>query len=294
MITYGHEKFIEQAINAVLLQECNFDFDLIVCNDKSPDATDAVVKSIIENHPNGNKIKYFSHPENLGMIPNFYFALEKCTGKYIAICDGDDYWTDPLKLQKQVDFLESNPGYIIHSGNAQVETNGMLTTQILGGNDNAVFNITDFYTQNNLVTCTVLFRNIDLKPFQFFSNSFFGDWSLYVYLMKTSGLKAFRENSVFSVYRIQESGATFALQGIKKANLHLQQINLVKRYLGYRHYSTNDKNNINNYLIGKFRILALNKKFMPAVSVIFVNFKHCSYKIPFKKYLSGLKSMVIR
>lgn len=109
IITYGHEKFIEQTINGVLIQECSFDFELIVANDCSPDNTDIIIQAIIDNHPKASKIKYVRHNKNIGMMPNFIFALKSAQEKYIALCEGDDYWTDPLKLQKQVDFLEANP-----------------------------------------------------------------------------------------------------------------------------------------------------------------------------------------
>lgn len=108
MITYKHEAYIKQAIEGVLMQEINFEFELIISDDCSPDATQEIVQNIIENHPKGYRIKYFRHKENIGMQANGIFAFEQCLGKYIAICEGDDYWTDPLKLQKQIDFLEAN------------------------------------------------------------------------------------------------------------------------------------------------------------------------------------------
>ena len=104
MITYGHENFIEQAIKGVLIQECNFDFELIIANDCSPDNTDIIIKDIIANDPRAGKIKYVRHNNNIGMMPNFIYALQSAKGKYIALCEGDDYWTLPSKLQKQVDF----------------------------------------------------------------------------------------------------------------------------------------------------------------------------------------------
>ena len=109
MITYNHEKFIEKAIQAVLAQETKFAVQLLICNDASTDQTDEIVESCILRNSSLITIKYEHHHKNLGMMQNFKMGLELCTGKYIALCEGDDYWTDPLKLQKQVDFLEANP-----------------------------------------------------------------------------------------------------------------------------------------------------------------------------------------
>lgn len=111
MITYKHEAYIKEAIEGVLMQETNFDYELILSDDCSPDATEKIVREVIDSHPKGNKIKYFRHEKNLGMQNNSRFAFQKCSGKYVAICEGDDYWIDPYKLQKQVDFLEKNNDY---------------------------------------------------------------------------------------------------------------------------------------------------------------------------------------
>jgi glycosyltransferase involved in cell wall biosynthesis len=108
MITYGHEKYIREAIAGVLMQECDFEVELILANDCSPDSTDKVIQNILENHPRRLWIKYFNNVENLGMMPNFIFALEQCSGTYVAMCEGDDYWITTDKLQKQVDILERN------------------------------------------------------------------------------------------------------------------------------------------------------------------------------------------
>lgn len=108
MITYKHESYIKQAVEGVLMQETSFEFHLIIADDCSPDTTSQIVQDIIDNHPKGYRIKYFRQERNIGMQPNGAFALQQCKGKYVAVCEGDDYWTDPLKLQKQVDILESN------------------------------------------------------------------------------------------------------------------------------------------------------------------------------------------
>ena len=105
MPNYGQDQFISQAILGVLSQKAEFEIELIVANDCSPDNTEAIVQEIIQNHPNGSWIKYTRHAENKGAIPNFAWSISQAKGKYIAICEGDDYWTDPFKIQKQIDFF---------------------------------------------------------------------------------------------------------------------------------------------------------------------------------------------
>lgn len=107
MLTYKHENFIRDAIEGVLMQETDFEFELIIVNDCSPDKTGEIIEKCIFDYQGKNKIRYYFQEKNIGLIQNFSFAYNKCRGKYIAICEGDDYWTDRNKLQKQIDFLEA-------------------------------------------------------------------------------------------------------------------------------------------------------------------------------------------
>lgn len=107
MITYNQEKYIAQAIESVLMQKTTFDFEIVIGEDCSTDDTRKIVKQYQLKNP--QKINAIYQSINVGARRNAYeFALPQCRGRYIACLEGDDYWTDPDKLQKQVDFLESN------------------------------------------------------------------------------------------------------------------------------------------------------------------------------------------
>lgn len=109
MVTYNHENYIEKAIRGVLEQQTNFDFELIIADDCSTDQTQERIEHCIKTLDKKGRIRYHRQEKNKGMMPNFTFALSKCSGKYLALCDGDDYWTSAIKLQEQFDFMESNP-----------------------------------------------------------------------------------------------------------------------------------------------------------------------------------------
>ena len=111
ILTYKHEKYIKKAIESILIQDTDFEYELIIADDCSPDNTKKIVTDIIEKHPKAYRIKYFTQKKNIGMLANGNFSLNKAEGKYIAFCEGDDYWIDSLKLKKQVNFLEENPGF---------------------------------------------------------------------------------------------------------------------------------------------------------------------------------------
>ena len=101
-ITYNHEQFIAQAIESWLMQKTSFEIEIIIGEDCSTDNTRAIIEKYRKLHP--DLIKLIISESNVGMMPNFIRTLAACRGKYIALCEGDDYWTDPYKLQKQVDF----------------------------------------------------------------------------------------------------------------------------------------------------------------------------------------------
>ena len=107
MMAYNHEKYISEAIEGVLMQKVKFDFDIVIGEDCSTDNTRKIILDYQAKYP--GKFKLILHETNVGAFANQNFVLGSCTGKYIAMCEGDDYWTDPYKLQKQVDFLEANP-----------------------------------------------------------------------------------------------------------------------------------------------------------------------------------------
>lgn len=109
MITYNHEKYILKAINSVLEQKTNFVYEIVIGEDFSKDGTSEICQKMADEYP--GKIRLLSTFQNLGMLENFRRTMEACNGKYVAICEGDDYWTDDLKLQKQIKFMQDNPEY---------------------------------------------------------------------------------------------------------------------------------------------------------------------------------------
>ena len=104
VITYGQEKYIRQALDSIIMQKTNFKFEIIVGNDCSPDNTVEVLKEYRDNE--NYVFNIINREENIGATKNLYLCLKQAKGKYIAFLEGDDYWIDKNKLQKQFDFLE--------------------------------------------------------------------------------------------------------------------------------------------------------------------------------------------
>ena len=110
-ITYNHEPYIAQAIESFLVQKTTFDVEIVIGEDRSTDNTLQICLDYKAKYP--GKVRVLSRDTNIGMMANMIDTFSQCKGKYVAVCEGDDYWTDPYKLQKQVDFLEKNEEYAI-------------------------------------------------------------------------------------------------------------------------------------------------------------------------------------
>jgi glycosyltransferase involved in cell wall biosynthesis len=121
MISYRHEAFIAQAIESILAQQCDFDFELVIGDDCSPDGTGAICDEYARRDP---RVRLLARDRNLGVMANFSRTLQACSGEYVAVCEGDDYWIDPLKLAKQVSFLDAHPDHAAATHQARVVREG--------------------------------------------------------------------------------------------------------------------------------------------------------------------------
>ncbi len=161
IITYKHEKYIRQALDSVFMQKTNFDFEVIVGEDASPDNTRQILLEYKEKY--GDKLILVLHDENVGVSKNGRSLGPHIRGKYVASLEGDDYWTDEYKLQKQYDLLENNPRYsAVCSDFMSVNPEGeVLKSSVLNLKKDIVKTMHDWiYNGYSLHTCTIFRRNI--------------------------------------------------------------------------------------------------------------------------------------
>jgi glycosyltransferase involved in cell wall biosynthesis len=206
MITYNHEAFVAQAIESIMMQETDFDFELIIGEDCSTDNTRNILLDYQTRFP--DKIKLILPKENLGMMKNFSETLKACCGDYVALCEGDDYWTSKNKLQRQVDFLNQNEDFsiVFHAASINNETTG--ETKISNINQKPVCTIEDLFVENFIITASCMFRNRLFPNFpDFFLKTGAGDWVLHI-LNAEHGKIGFI-NEVMAVYRIHEGGTIY-------------------------------------------------------------------------------------
>lgn len=222
MIAYNVEKYIGDAIEGVLKQTADFEIELLISNDKSLDKTEEIVQKYIQEHVNGHWIKYKRQEKNLGSTLNYLWVLEHCQGDYIAICDGDDYWTDPLKLQKQKDFLDNNSEFIgsFHNRYKCDEVGNILSNSI---QENEKINW-DFdglvSIAPEIPSASVVFK----KPYNFSLPEEFkkvvvnGDTFLWAYVLQFGDF--YYDSKIDpSVYRIHSQGLWSSKSSYKKSEL---------------------------------------------------------------------------
>lgn len=200
MLTYNQEDFIAQAIEGVLMQQTNFNYQLVIGEDCSTDKTREICKQYASKYP--SKIKLLLADKNMGLIGNYIKTYSECTGKYVAICDGDDYWIDPFKLQNQVDFLEKNPEFdLIFTSHKDLFPSGEIKIR----NTNKLLDTSSFKElvfENYIASVTVLFKNEQLPETMesWMMNLPYGDWPTYLWILKDGGKVKFL-NEATAVYR---------------------------------------------------------------------------------------------
>lgn len=210
VFAYNHERYLARALDSVITQRVNFELEMIIAEDYSSDTTLHVAQSYQVRYPDlirveqsGQKDKLVINGHQTGRY-NFFNALRTCRGKYIAFLDGDDYWLDSNKLQKQVDYLESHPdcSFVFHNvylerGDSQPELKQTYLPDTFPDNQN----VRQLLVQMNYVqTSSVLFRNNIPQTFpQIFYTCMFGDWPLHVFNLNFGNPKYM--NEAMSVYR---------------------------------------------------------------------------------------------
>jgi glycosyltransferase involved in cell wall biosynthesis len=200
-ITYNHEKYISEAIESWLKQQTNFDFEIVIGEDCSSDNTKSIINNYREKY--SGKISLISSDENIGMIPNFMRTLDACQGEYIAFCEGDDYWIDPYKLQKQVDFMEKNPEYsmCVHNAIVDFEDDENKTHFFNEATQKSILTTIDLIDKWSFATGSMLFRAKHLPRMERDLSSKIHNGDLYLALMVSLGGPIKYIPNVMSVYR---------------------------------------------------------------------------------------------
>jgi len=239
MITYNHELYISEAIEGVMMQRCNFEFELVIGEDFSTDNTLKICKESLKKY---SSIRLISSDANVGMIENFIRTINACTGKYLAFCEGDDYWTERQKLQMQVEYLLQHKDCVLsfHNALTYAEYRPAPPTPFLKTMPSRI-SIEEFILKDWFVpTASIVCDYYRMTPFPKEAGSFPSlDLALLI-LLAANGLVHYVHQNM-SVYRQTICGATHQIvrQGntrIEHCNAFIRMLEALDATLGYKYH----------------------------------------------------------
>jgi len=233
-VAYNHEKYIHKAIESFLMQRTNFAYEVLIHDDASTDHTASIIREYEKKYPDIIKPVYQSENQwSKGVRVDFEFNYKRARGKYVAICDGDDYWTDPYKLQKQVDFLEKNDEFSIcfHSIQTIDEKGNKVNIDKSKKEVKRVTGLSDIIKGNYISAVSVLFRNGLISDDDFYTLSdglYFDDW-IYHILNAEKGLIYFF-NEPMAAYRLTKAGLSRSTDKIRRIEDKLKFYSRLKNH----------------------------------------------------------------
>jgi len=245
LITYNHADFIEQAIESVLMQETDFEYELVIGEDDSSDGTREIVQSYAEQYP--DKIRLLLNDRvNVIYIDgrptgrwNMVNTLQHCNGQYIAWLDGDDYWTDPQKLQKQTDFLDE------HSECSMCYHNTLMVYQDRKHNPirfnlpvgKKTYSLKDLLKGNFIHLSSVLYRNKLFSGFpDWFCTVAVGDWPLFIMIAQYGDIGYI--NEIMSIYRVWTGSIHSHRRRIRLFQEMIETSKVLNRHFDYQYDRT--------------------------------------------------------
>lgn len=232
-LAFNHERYIKQSIEGFLMQQTNFNFEILIHEDCSKDKTADIIREYVAKYPDIIKPIYqIENQYSKGVNVNSKIQFPRAKGNYIAMCEGDDYWTDPLKLQKQVDFMEENKDISLCFHNSEVVFETSTNKEDRGlkiVTENRAFGAHEILKQWVIPTASVLFRKdlLNRRYYDIADNKKFmyGDIILFLSLAERGTL--FGQSDFMSVYRRHEGGVTNVELDLKHYNrriIHLEEI----------------------------------------------------------------------
>ncbi|MFZ1809273.1 MAG: glycosyltransferase [Cyclobacteriaceae bacterium] len=300
LMTFNHRAFIREAIESILRQKTDFNVEIVVGDDYSNDGTLDIIKEYKSTENIHIRIlerrigdEYWKKRQNLGRLYNFVNILENCSGEYVALLDGDDYWIDELKLQKQVEFLRANADFILTSGNSKVIYEE-ATNKIEYFRPNWTKCLTNVIAVEDQIRyapafhiSSVLFRNeiLDEIP-DFFYDTISGDIVLFT-IMCSKGKLSYVDD-IFSCYRVNKSGITKSYLGYKRLRYKYERKILM--YKSLNSYFEFKYNHLFKSFIWSYtrRLVQTPRKFKDYFSFFLYTLRNLNQPIFFVLYIEWL------
>ena len=227
-ITYNHAPYLRQCLDGILMQKTTFPFEVVINDDCSTDGSTDIIKEYVERYP--EIIVPVYHDENqYSKGPNvaITYWIKEARGKYWAATETDDYWTDPLKLQKQVDYMENNPDCALCFTNAIVISDNDEERKMYDHLEECDYSAIDIYKKWTIPTTTAMWRNILNYPIETFKDVYFGDIFLFLNLAVRGKVHCINQKT--AVYRRNEGGVSFQMN-LSKAKRLIKQYQFMMQH----------------------------------------------------------------
>ena len=235
MITYNHERFIAQALESILAQHVNFEYEVVVGEDCSTDDTRRILMDFAERYP--GRIVPLLHAKNIGAIPNFISTINACRGEYVALLEGDDYWTDNDKLQRQVDFLDSRLDSAICCHRVRYQDENGQVDFVFPKYPAGSYTIEDLFKTNFVPTCSaVLRRNLIGELPSWFSTLALGDWPLFALVASHGKIELLDE--AMATYRLHPGGIWSSRSDLSRLREVSRMLTTLDKYFAFKYTDT--------------------------------------------------------
>ena len=222
MITYNHEQFLREALDSVLMQKVDFEYEIVVWEDNSSDGTRKILLEYTEKYP--GKVRPILHDANIGVIRNFFSTLEACRGEYVAILEGDDYWTSDRKLAAQIEFLDAHPDYVIcfHNAIGHYQDGHKPDFKYVRPDQPETMDLAQMPVENVIPTCSAVYRRsaMVLPPPDWVYGLKMADYPLHVLTAQHGKIAYISE--VMGVYRVHGGGVYTQLETVKRLQNSVQ------------------------------------------------------------------------
>ena len=269
IISYNQEKFIGKTIESVLAQNLSYSHHIVIIDDASSDSTPQIINSFKENYP--DQISVLLQNKNIGVshIIGVFYEFVKNRSKYLTVIEGDDFWNYPLKLQKQLDFLEQNPNFagcfhdaLIQSSNqnegthllAQIQTHEEYKTYSQFNRYLRDFHPWHLMQRNIIPTASLVFYNSSLQDFveRFKTVHLSLNWGFHLYIIRNSKFRYI--NETWSTYNDHPEGFSkkFEYNKFKLSNVKI--LKLLAKYKYYNWYNID----LNQAIVREYREILFN------------------------------------
>lgn len=269
-ITYNHAPYIRQCLDGFIMQKTNFAYEILIHDDASTDGTIAVIREYEHKYP--DVIKPIYEVENQwskGRVGSIIFNIPRAQGKYIALCEGDDYWIDPFKLQKQVDFLEKNKNYDLCCSASRLylqdkgEFVGHGGTQLCEDYETCIQGGNDIFTATTLIR-TDAYKKCYGDLSSFLPNDLIFDTAYWYWFAYFNKVKYFDEET--AVYRMLENSASHTTDNETELRMAWRFLRL-KLYFLLKYPLRENQEEVTRSLISEIETYVSNSRYFTDVKI---------------------------